>query len=137
MLSKNILFEGSAVKEVLQFLQKTENYEWNNIRYINQGRYAIVKGINQSLTIAITLKKEWFLKFGTIIPNQKGIGDTLNSYDLKTFVKENVKIIYIMHSSGNIYKINLYEFLLKSYAWTNKEGKNVRSISIHEYKRVN
>lgn len=137
-MQKNILFESSAIKEVLVYLENTESYRWNNIQYLNQGRYAVVKGKSLSPNIAILFKKEWFLKFGEIL-EQKGIGDTINCEHLRLFNSDEYKIktIYIMHKSGSIYKISLYDFLTKSICWENKEGKEVRSISIHNYKRVN
>lgn len=129
---KNILFEQSAVKVVLEEL-KMKGYKWRNIRYINQGRYAIVYGVPN---IFIQLKKEWFLKFAEICKD-KGIGDTINNDDIKQMIKEKVKDIYIIHKSGAIYTIPLMDFLLKSKKWRNKEGKDVRSISIHNYTRIN
>ena len=98
----NILFEASAVKYVLQYLKTTESYNWRSVKYINQGRYAIVSGQALKPNIAILFKKNWF-----------------------------------MSSSGAIYSIDLFDFLNNSYGWKNKEGKDVRSISIHKYRREN
>jgi len=147
LVTKNILCEGNAVKEVLQSLENIESYKWININYINNGRYAIVEGGNLCNNIAITFKKEWFLKYGEFANRynwrdsedrlESGIGDTLNISDLQKFIQNKVKTIYVMHQKGAIYKISLLDFLLYSFKWTNKESKEVRSISIHKYKRVN
>jgi len=141
------LFEQSAVKEVLELLENTESYKWRNINYINDGRYAIVHGRSLCNNLAITFKKEWFLKYGEFANRynwrdsedrlEAGIGDTLNTLDLSKFIQNKVKTIYIMHHKGAIYKISLLDFLLWSFKWINKEGKEVRSISIHRYVRVN
>lgn len=141
-MAKNILFEQSAVKEVLQFLEGS--YKWQNIHYLNKGRYAVAIGVKTYPNIAILFKKQWYLTFGSqnFIDEstgkiETGIGDTINSEDLAEFIRRKVERIYTLHSSGAIYAIPLHEFLYWSHPWQNKEGKAVRSISIHRYKRVN
>jgi len=139
----NILFEASAVKYVLQYLKTTESYNWRSVKYINQGRYAIVSGQALKPNIAILFKKNWFMSFGTMnftTPEGKvetGIGDTINVDDLRNFISHNVRTVYTLHPSGAIYSIDLFDFLNNSYGWKNKEGKDVRSISIHKYRREN
>lgn len=129
-MNKNILFEHSAVKMVLEYLK----IKPKNIEYINRGRYAIAYA---EQNIAIILKKEWFQKFGQMFSGERGIGDSINRTDIKEFVKRNVKDIYVIHKSGTIYTIPISLLLQKAHLWTNKEGKEVYSYSIHIYQRVN
>jgi hypothetical protein len=135
----NLLFNKSATKYALSFLKK-KGYRWNNINYINNGRYCLVFG---SENIAIIFKKAWFETFGDRGWENKdgcletGIGDSVNVEDLKTMVANNIQTIYTVYKDGKIYKIPLHEFLICSHKWVNKEGKEVRSISIHKYIRVN
>lgn len=129
------MYEESAVKEVLSLL-KSKGYEWEHLHYINHNRYCIVTG---KPNIAILLKTEPFFNFGKMFNMYgcKGVGDSINTRELKIFLANNVQIIYTMFRDGKIYNIPLIQFLNKSHKWQNKEGKNVRSISIHEYMRVN
>lgn len=134
-IKKDILFEESAVKRVLKHL-KTLGYVWNNIKYVNKGRYCIVFG---NPNIAILLKSEPFMTYGFKFRElgRKGVGDTVNCEHLREFKRNSVEVIYTMFRDGKIYCINLDKFLKESDKWENKEGKEVRSISIHLYKRVN
>ena len=133
-----LLFENSAVKYCLEQL-KYKGYDWNSIKYINENRYAIVQG---KTNIAIVFKKAWFMKFGEMgfvndegLP-ETGIGDSLNVEDIKKFIANKVSKIYIVYQDGKIYWISLVDYLLHSFRWTNKESKEVRSISIHHYIRL-
>lgn len=136
---KRILFEKSAVKIVLEYLRSYCSYQWRSMEAINNGRYYVIYG---NPNIAVILKKEWFLKYAEIMEKElslieTGIGDSINTEDLRLMIQRSVKEIYIMHCQGNIYKIPIKDFLLKSHKWRNKEGKEVNSLSIHEYERVN
>lgn len=134
MQLKNLLFEESAVKEALEIL-KRKGYKWKALRYINKNRYCVVFG---DPNIAILLKSEPFFNFGRMFSKfgESGLGDSINCQELKTFIKYKVRNIYVMFRNGKLYKIPLLEFLRKSHKWINKEGKQVRSISIHSYKPV-
>lgn len=138
-MNKAILFESSAVKLCLEEL-KQQGYTWRNIKYLNDGRYCVVYG---NPTVTILLKKDWFMNFGKMKfkgeegYEETGIGETINCEELKLFVSEGVKAIYFIRDSGEIYTITLINFLLKSHRWHNKEGKEVRSVSVHHLKRVN
>lgn len=135
---KHILFEDSAVREVLAHLKRKINYGWSNIRYVNKGRYAIIKGFG-SPNIAILLKSEPFETFGRKFESfgEKGVGDSINVEALKEFVRSDVIWIYTLFRDGKLYHITLNSFLENSHKWQQKEGTFVRSISIHKYERVN
>jgi len=133
MIQKNILFEHSAVDETLRELYRV-GYRWSNIQYINKGRYCIVKG---NPNIAILLKTEPFFNFGQMFKGEKGVGDSINCNALKTFVCNGVGMIYTKFRDGKLYKISIADVLQKSHKWTQKEGTEVRSFSIHCYERVN
>lgn len=132
---KNILFEESAVKEVLKYL-KGKGYRWDNVSYTNKRRYCIVKG---DPNIAILLKTEPFFNFGINFRHlgEKGVGDSINCKHLSEFASKKIEDIYVMFRDGKIYTIKLMNFLINSHKWTQKEGTEVRSISIHHYNRVN
>ncbi len=135
-MQKQILNEENAIKEVLQILRDKLNYQWNNIHPLNKNRYCVVTG---EPTVAILLKREPFYTFGKKFRDQgaSGVGDTINTKHLKEFVQWGVEMIYTLFPDGKLYSIPLQEFLLNSYSWVQKEGTSVRSISIHEYRRVN
>jgi len=131
-----ILNEENAVRIVLKTLKNNINYKWDHINYINRNRYAIVKG---SPNIAILLKRNTFMNFGAKFREfgESGVGDTINSEYLKEFIRKEVDMIYTIFPDGKIYMIKLNDFLVKSYQWIQKEGTEVRSTSIHNFKRVN
>jgi hypothetical protein len=133
MEKKNLLFESSAIKFALDYLRTRLHYKWRKVEYLNLGRYAVVYG---NPNVCITFKKAWFLKFQEICGGE-GLGDTVNVTDLQEMVKRQVKDIYIVYKEGYIYTISLLDFLANSYKWQNKEGKEVRSISLRLYNRVN
>ena len=126
--------QNSAVKYVLDILKKA-GYKWENIINLNQLRYTVVKGYNKNPNVAIVLKRAWFMKFGEMFDGESGIGDTLNCEDIKIMIQNDVRDIYIVYEE-KVYGISMLDFLTKSNVWKNKEGKDVRSISIHQYKRV-
>lgn len=137
--TKNLLFlKDSAIVEVLKEL-KQMGYRWDHYKLINHNRYAVIFGTNDSQNIALTLKKEPFFNFGHkfYYLGESGVGDSINCEHLKEFLKYNVKFIYLKFRDGKLYCISLEDFLKKSHKWTQKEGTEVRSISIHHYKRVN
>lgn len=140
-VQKCLMQESNAVHYCLEYLKKHKGYSWDNLEYINKGRYCIVDGEPK---ISIILKKAWFEKFGnkgflnevTGMP-ERGLGDSINVDDIKTFIQRGIEWLYIVYYDGKIYNISLYEFLKLSHRWLNKEGKEVRSINIHYYNRVN
>ena len=136
MQQVNILYEQSAIKIVLKQLKELISYSWNNVTLTNRNRYAIING---EPNIAILLKTEPFFNFGQAFYQlgEKGVGDSINCDALKEFIQKDVKFIYTIFRDGKIYCISLEDFLKYSHKWQNKEGKLLRSINIHHYKRVN
>lgn len=142
-----IINASNAKDVVLMWLKKNRNYKWRNVVPINLGRYWLVEGGNGHPTIAVTFKKDWFYKFGEFAVThnwvndkeriETGIGDTVNKDDLRIMLANKVEYLYCIHVSGAIYYIPISEFITKSHSWTNKEAKEVRSISIHNYMRLN
>ena len=136
----NILFQESGVEYVLKHLKNIFSYRWNSIKNINQGRYTIVK--SDIYNIAIIMKRNWFLKFSLMGfkkldgTTENSLGDTINVNDLKQFIQDGVRDIMILFKTGDIYRIPLERFLKYSHRWINKEGKEVRSISIHCYEKI-
>jgi hypothetical protein len=133
-----LLNEENAVKYVLQQLKKLQGYEWDHIHYLNKNRYSVVSN-RERKNIAILMKRELFQSFGIRLGKfgAKGVGDSVNCKHLSEFKRMAVKRIYTVFPDGKIYTIPLDLFLMKSIRWTNKEGTEVRSISIHEFERVN
>lgn len=103
---------------------------------INENRYIIVKC--KPYNVLIMYKREVFFNFGKMFKDQgfKGVGDSINVEDLKTAIQREVQDIYSVFPNGHVYKISIQDFLLNSVKWLNKEGKEIRSMSIHLYKRV-
>ena len=56
---------------------------------------------------------------------------------LKKLIKEQIQQIYFCYRDGKIYMIKVDDFLKLSHKWENKEGKEVRSASIHNFIRIN
>lgn len=137
---KQILSSRNAYQIVLNHLKRNEGFKWLNIKELNLGRYAIVYGTKKN--IAILFKTQWFntyeyRNFRDVNGNiERGLGDTINKEDLKRFVVEKVTEIYTLYHTGDIYYISMTDFLMNSHSWKNKEGKEVRSISIHKYKQI-
>jgi len=105
-------------------------------RSINDGKYLII--IARPFNFLLTYKKEWFLKFGDKFRNEgmTGLGDSLNKEDImKALDKGCTHVIRIYEKDYNVkmYIISFMKILEKGINWTNKEGKEVMSFSIHEY----
>jgi len=113
-----------------------EGFNLQRVKPINHGRYFIAFGENDAIFVAY--KREFFNSFGKMFKHlgYKGMGDSINVDDLKECLRYNVSNIYSVFPNGKAYKIGLTEFLTKGISWTNKEGKLVKSISIHEYKEA-
>ena len=132
----NILFNKSALEIVLKRLKNLNGYVSQNIKSINRDRYFIVHGFGCP-NISILFKREFFHKFGQqgfISKNgkaEKGLGESVNVEHLKKMASEDVKELYFVYPEGQIYKIYLGEILDKGHKWTQKEGTEVYSFSIH------
>jgi hypothetical protein len=114
----------------------SNGFKQKNTILINSDRYCIVVG--ESKTVLITFKKELFHNFGEMFINKYSDeeGDTINCLDLKISLRYDVKEIYTVFPDGTVYIIPFMEFMEKSHRWINKEGKDVRSVSINNYKKA-
>ena len=102
---------------------------------INQNRYSIL--IFKEKRILLMFKKEVFFNFGLEFRSKResGVGETVNYNELKTALRMGVNEIYSVFPNGICYKININDFLMKCHKRIVKEGKEVRSINIHNFKR--
>ncbi len=102
---------------------------------INQGRYILVKGEQEN--ILIMYKRDFFHNFGYQFRSlgYSGVGDSINVSDLKECLRKNVNKIYTVFPNGCVYSITISKIMEKSERWVNKEGREVRSFSIHEYSK--
>jgi len=126
----------AGYQRILKHLYK-KGYKILDTIPINQGRYKILKTDKENLLVMF--KREPFRNFGRQFSHLglSGVGDTINVEDLKACIVKEVKRIYTIFPTGYIYSIPLKEFLIKSIKWITKEGKWVRSMSIHNYEREN
>jgi len=124
----------AGYKRLLDKLQR-RGFQLQQVIQINKRRYVIAKG--KTTSYLITYKKEPFFNFGKMFreQGQSGIGDTVNVEELKRALRNNVSKIYTIFPNGYVYSIKIGDFITDSFRWRNKEGKQVRSISIHKYKR--
>ena len=134
---KRINGNQQAYKLILVNLSK-QGYRWKDIRDINHNRYRLIFGENKQPNLLLMFKRDKFRNFGKEFRDQghTGVGDTINTIDLKCCLVEGVKFIYTTFPNGITYCISLNDFLSNSVGWKNKEGKPVRSISIHQYKQA-
>jgi hypothetical protein len=117
-----------------KLLRKIKNIE--KVMFVNSNRYLIVKTFSDD-NYLITFKREPFYNFGTQFKKQgyKGVGDTINCKELQIAIKNKINKIFTIFPNCVVYSITIEDFLNKSIKWVNKEGKEIRSISIHEYKK--
>lgn len=110
--------------------------EIRNLAFINKKRYCLVFGKEKN--ILITFKRDLFHNFGSMFIDKDCFeeGDTINYEELKQALNHDVKEIYTILPDETTYKIPILKFLEKSKSWVNKSGKEVRSVSINEYKKV-
>jgi len=128
-----ILNSENALRIVLKRINEVPT---GPIEPINNGRYHIIPLFHKK--IAMLLKDKPFMNFGYMFQKlgEKGVGDSINVKHLKYMISRGVEDIYTIFRDGNLYKINIMTILRNSHKWTNKEGTEVRSFSIHLYKRV-
>lgn len=114
----------------------SQGFKIKDIMPINSNRYIIIKGVEKN--IMIMYKRAVFFNFAAQFRSkgQKGVGETINRESIKSCVRNDVEEIYVTYPNGIAYKITLQEFLDKSFRWVNKEGREVYSTSIHNFKRA-
>lgn len=125
----------AAYRNVLHFLVRTKGYRLEGVKRINASRYILVKGSPENLLVMY--KRETFHNFGLKFRKlgYVGVGDSVNVDDLKEALKFGVSRIYCLFPDDGLYSISINDFVLQSVKWRNKEGKDVRSVSIHAYKK--
>lgn len=113
-----------------------EGYEIINEFPTNKGRYSIISFKGKK--IMMMFKREHFHNFGIQFQHlgYSGMGETINVADLENAIDHDVTEIFSIFPNGFVYHISVVDFLSKALLWTNKEGKEVYSISIHELKKV-
>lgn len=107
------------------------------VKPMNENRYIFAETFEGDKML-ITYKRDVFHNFGEQFRHlgYSGVGDTINCNELKEAIKKGVDTIFTIFPNGYIYYIPLVDFLNNSINWINKEGKQVRSISIHQYRRI-
>ena len=127
-----------AQERLIKRLVKT-GFRLSNVLPINHNRYSIISGFQEGLPkkILLMFKRDFFHNFGIEFRHlgYTGIGETVNVEDLRLALRMGVTHIYTIYPTGICYSIGIMDFLEKSVRWTNKELKEVRSISVHELKR--
>lgn len=133
-MEQKILTTEAAVRGILSKLAMS-GIITKNVININHNRYCIAE-TNVS-KILIMHKKEPFYNFGKRFAHlgYKGVGDSLNVIDLKYALRNEVKKIYTVFPNGVVYSIPIMDIIDKGEKWKNKEGREVYSFSIHNYKR--
>lgn len=138
-MQPEIMSIEAGYRRLLISLEK-EGYKINSVMPINMSRYIIIKGSlnGEAHNILISYKREFFFNFGIMFREQgyKGMGDSYNVEDLKIAVRNEVKELFSIFPNGKAYSILLSDFLNNSVKWQNKEGKEIRSVSIHLFKEV-
>lgn len=111
-------------------------FQLKDIISINNGRYSIITSPRKN--ILIMFKRDPFNTFGKMFKSlgKEGVGDTINTEDIDKAIKLQVTDIISIFSDGIAYTIPLYEFIEKSIKWEVAEGKEVRSISLNDYKQL-
>ena len=138
-MSVNILFNKSALQIVLKKLTEINKYEYSHLEGINNDRYFVAYG---KPNIAVLFKRDFLQSYGQMGfindngQKETGLGETVNVEHLIQFNKREVEILYFTYPDGRIYYISLIDLLQNSHRWKNKEGKEVRSFSIHHFKNV-
>ena len=99
---------------------------------INQNRYIIAK--TSVGNFLIIYKREPFRNFYKLDPNATGKtqGESINVDHLKIAIQKEVSKIYVVRPTGDVFSIDMQEFLVNSIRWTNLEGIDIRSIDIHK-----
>ncbi len=113
-------------------------YIFNQAIPMNLGRYQILEG-KGSCNILLIYKKEMFLKFGTMFRHEgkTGLGESINRQHIKKAFIRDCKLIARIDKDGNLLLASLSEFRESGVKWTNKEGIEVISNSIHLFKNYN
>jgi len=111
-------------------------YQVLDILPINEGRYIIVKTVQEN--VMIVFKRDFFNSFGKMFRElgETGIGESINREDIKYALHKGVKRIFSVFPDGSVYTIGVDEFLINSHLWKNKQSREVYSISISHYERI-
>lgn len=115
-------------------------YNYKSVVPINDRRYEIVKGEykgNKNINFLLIYKTEWFLKYGELFKKKNGIGESINLEDVKIALSREVSHILRITPQKHIYVIPLKRFIMHADKWTCKEGKQIMSISAHEFRNIN
>ena len=129
------------------YLKKQRNYSPDNAipcnidprngkpRYMLLNKWREKNGFENYLYM---FKREPFYSFGDYILGRPETGETINKEELDKCITKNVKNIFVMYASGNLYEVSSTEWLRRGYPYHNKsDGKNEWAIPIYVLKRMN
>jgi hypothetical protein len=126
----------AGVRGLIKEMEKKKVFSLVKLQKVNRNRYAFMIGM--SCTYLVIYKREVFKNFGTQFRDQgfRGVGDTINTETIKQAIRMGVKRFFTIYPTGAVYTMRISDFINKSVKWENKEGKEVRSVSVHEYERI-
>ena len=111
-------------------------YQFSQAIPINKGRYQILRGVGYT-NILLVFKKAPFLKYGDKFKfeGREGLGETINSEHLRIAFNRGCKIIARVDNEGNVLLASFNKFRDTSIKWITKEAVEVRSNTIHLFKK--
>ena len=123
----------AAYRKVIDLLMSRGAYI-KNIIPINLHRYIIAQTTIGNFLIMY--KRDVFHNFYNLHEGiSKTVGESVNNEDIKLAIQKEVIKIFTTYPNGHIYSIDMQNFLINSIKWTTMEGKEIRSCSIHLFKR--
>lgn len=129
---KTIWYYEQALKKLFKW-----GYRYDQAIPLNNGRYHFIKGAKpyHNTHLLMVYKEEWFLKYGNkfLHAGQTGIGDSINKEDFEKAKDRGCTHIIRVDPEQRLYAIELNHFKTIAKQWKNKEGKDVMSISIHDF----
>ncbi len=103
---------------------------------LNKGRYKIIQ-TEQGINYLVLYKKDFFNSFSKYFPEEKGVGDTINSLELRQCINQIDHIIFT-YKDGKIYSISKDDFMEHSHSRNIEfEDKESRCINIKFLEREN
>ena len=119
-----------AYKKAVDYLVK-KGIQLDQVIPINFGRYMIVKTMDNN-NYLIMYKRDFYWTFGSEFADEgeSGIGESVNSDNLREAVSRGVRNILIVYQNGNMYSISVEKLLDNAHRRTNHEGKDTLSFNL-------